>query len=88
MFGNTLAEVLELQRERFPDRQLPWIQATLSQQVLLLNGKQTEGIFRVSADVDEVNYFKTRLDRWEVPEHKVTMGEWLFFAIRFFSFPE
>lgn len=45
-------------------------------QVLLLNGKQTEGIFRVSADVDEVNMLKSRLDRWDVPEHKSTMGEW------------
>lgn len=44
------------------------------QQVLLLNGKQTEGIFRVSADVDEVNVLKSRLDRWDVPEHKSTMG--------------
>lgn len=44
-------------------------------QVLLLNGTQTEGIFRVSADVDEVGYWKARLDRWDVPEHKSTMGE-------------
>lgn len=42
--------------------------------VLLLNGTQTEGIFRVSADVDEVAYWKARLDRWDVPEHKSTMG--------------
>lgn len=44
------------------------------QQVLLLNGTQTEGIFRVSADVDEVSHWKSRLDRWDVPEHKSTMG--------------
>lgn len=43
--------------------------------MLLLNGKQTEGIFRVSADVDEVNCWKARLDRWDVPEHKSTMGK-------------
>lgn len=76
MFGNTLDEVIELQRDRFPDRKLPWVQVTLSEQVLLLNGKQTEGIFRVSADVDEVNYLKSRLDRWDVPEHKNTMGKY------------
>lgn len=40
-----------------------------------MNGKQTEGIFRVSADVDEVNMLKLRLDRWDVPEHKSTMGK-------------
>lgn len=42
--------------------------------MLLLNGKQTEGIFRVSADVDEVNCLKNRLDRWDVPDYKNTMG--------------
>uniref|UniRef100_A0A182N9X2 Rho GTPase-activating protein 39 n=1 Tax=Anopheles dirus TaxID=7168 RepID=A0A182N9X2_9DIPT len=73
MFGNTLNEVMELQNERFPDRQLPWIQTTLSEQVLLLNGKQTEGIFRVPADVDEVNMLKNLIDRWEFPENKGTM---------------
>lgn len=40
-----------------------------------MNGKQTEGIFRVSADVDEVNYWKAQLDRWDVPELKCTMGK-------------
>ncbi|XP_053681293.1 hornerin [Anopheles nili] len=73
MFGNTLNEVMELQKERFPERQLPWIQTTLSEQVLLLNGKQTEGIFRVPADVDEVNMLKNLIDRWEFPENKGTM---------------
>ncbi|XP_052902093.1 uncharacterized protein LOC128309689 isoform X2 [Anopheles moucheti] len=73
MFGNTLSEVMELQKERFPERQLPWIQTTLSEQVLLLNGKQTEGVFRVPADVDEVNVLKNLIDRWEFPENKGTM---------------
>ncbi|XP_053698204.1 uncharacterized protein LOC128745208 [Sabethes cyaneus] len=73
MFGNTLGEVMMLQKDKFPDRQIPWIQTTLSEQVLLLNGKQTEGIFRVPADVDEVNLLKCRLDRWEFPENKGTM---------------
>lgn len=47
----------------------------INSKVLLLNGTQTEGIFRVSADVDEVAYWKARLDRWDVPEHKSTMGK-------------
>ncbi|XP_017057125.1 hornerin isoform X1 [Drosophila ficusphila] len=68
MFGNTLSEVMELQKDKFPFRKLPWIQTTLSEHVLLLNGKQTEGIFRVSADVDEVSCMKNRLDRWDVPD--------------------
>lgn len=33
MFGNTLDEVMELQKDRFPYRKLPWIQVTLSEQV-------------------------------------------------------
>lgn len=41
----------------------------------MLNGKQTEGIFRVSADVDEVNAWKQCLDDWNVPIHKSTMGK-------------
>ncbi|KAJ2947105.1 hypothetical protein O0L34_g16454 [Tuta absoluta] len=68
MFGNTLSEVMSLQKDRFPNRQLPWVQVALSQQVLALNGRQTEGIFRVSADVDEVNALKAKIDNWELPD--------------------
>lgn len=67
MFGNTLLEVMALQKERFPHRKLPWVQSTLSEEVLRLQGAQTEGIFRVSADVDEVNSLKNRIDHWELP---------------------
>ncbi|XP_069674699.1 uncharacterized protein RhoGAP93B isoform X2 [Periplaneta americana] len=67
MFGNTLEEVMALQKERFPHRKLPWVQSTLSEEVLRLQGAQTEGIFRVSADVDEVNSLKNRIDHWELP---------------------
>lgn len=35
-----------MQKERYPDRQLPWVQTRLSEEVLALNGDQTEGIFR------------------------------------------
>ena len=75
MFGNTLAEVMELQREIFPEKKIPWIQQTLSEQILLMQGKQTEGIFRVPADVDEVVCLKAFVDKWEFPENKGTMGE-------------
>ncbi|KAI8428535.1 LOW QUALITY PROTEIN: hypothetical protein MSG28_007304 [Choristoneura fumiferana] len=68
MFGNTLSEVMALQKDRFPNRQLPWVQVALSQQVLALNGRDTEGIFRVSADVDEVNALKAKIDNWELPD--------------------
>ncbi|XP_048485006.1 rho GTPase-activating protein 39 [Plutella xylostella] len=68
MFGNTLTEVMALQKDRFPNRQLPWVQVALSQQVLALNGRETEGIFRVSADMDEVNALKSKIDNWELPD--------------------
>jgi len=35
-----------MQKDKFPERQLPWIQTTLSEEVLRLTGAQTEGIFR------------------------------------------
>jgi len=46
MFGATLSDVMQIQAERFPGRQLPWIQTTLSEEILRLNGPHTEGIFR------------------------------------------
>jgi hypothetical protein len=46
MFGNTLEEIMMVQRDRFPHRKLPWIQTTLSEEILRLQGAQTEGIFR------------------------------------------
>lgn len=39
-----------MQKERYPDRQLPWVQTRLSEEVLALNGDQTEGIFRCFAN--------------------------------------
>lgn len=65
MFGATLSEVMALQRDRFPLRELPWIQTTLTHQVLVRGGTLTEGIFRVSADADEVSALKSCLDRFE-----------------------
>ncbi|XP_072163081.1 uncharacterized protein [Diadema setosum] len=68
MFGNTLEEAMELQKERFPDNQLPWIVVVLSEEVLRLNGQQCEGIFRVPGDIDEVNSLKLKCDQWVHPE--------------------
>ncbi|XP_025778705.1 rho GTPase-activating protein 39 [Puma concolor] len=67
MFGSALQEVMSLQKERYPDRQLPWVQTRLSEEVLALNGDQTEGIFRVPGDIDEVNALKLQVDQWKVP---------------------
>lgn len=54
MFGATLEEVMAMQRTRFPERRLPWIQTILSEEVLRLNGSQTEGIFRFVSNIDFV----------------------------------
>ncbi|XP_037658567.1 LOW QUALITY PROTEIN: rho GTPase-activating protein 39 [Choloepus didactylus] len=67
MFGSALQEVMSVQKERYPDRQLPWVQTRLSEEVLALNGDQTEGIFRVPGDIDEVNALKLQVDQWKVP---------------------
>ncbi|KAK7058716.1 Rho GTPase activating protein 39, partial [Halocaridina rubra] len=66
MFGGTIEEVMALQRDRYPHRRLPWVQTTLSEEVLRLQGTNTEGIFRVPADFDEVNQLKQIVDQWEV----------------------
>jgi Rho GTPase-activating protein 39 len=46
MFGASLEEVMTMQRTRYPERCLPWIQTVLSDEVLRLHGTQIEGIFR------------------------------------------
>ncbi|CAF4042157.1 unnamed protein product [Rotaria magnacalcarata] len=67
MFGATLEEVMAMQRTRFPERRLPWIQTILSEEVLRLNGAQIEGIFRVPGDLDGVNALKVKCDQWQLP---------------------
>ncbi|XP_067654660.1 rho GTPase-activating protein 39-like isoform X1 [Haliotis asinina] len=67
MFGSSLDDVLLMQKDRYPERTLPWIQTILSEEVLRLNGAQTEGIFRVPGDIDEVNALKIRCDQWIAP---------------------
>jgi len=49
MFMNTLEDIVLLQKDRYPDRVLPWIQTVLSEEVLHLGGTGTEGIFRCVA---------------------------------------
>ncbi|XP_070964537.1 rho GTPase-activating protein 39-like isoform X1 [Oncorhynchus clarkii lewisi] len=69
LFGSALEEIMERQSELFPERRLPWVQVQLSQCVLALGGAQTEGIFRVPGDIDEVNALKLQVDQWNIPEN-------------------
>jgi hypothetical protein len=39
MFGGTLLETMEIQKERFPLRKLPWILTALAEQVNLISEK-------------------------------------------------
>jgi hypothetical protein len=63
LFGTSLQEIMEAQRNKFSGLSLPWIQTTLSEAILLLNGAKTEGIFRVPGDLDEVNNLKVKFDQ-------------------------
>ncbi|XP_052396700.1 rho GTPase-activating protein 39 isoform X1 [Carassius gibelio] len=69
LFGSALEEIMERQSELFPERKLPWAQVQLSQCVLALGGAQTEGIFRVPGDIDEVNALKLQVDQWKLPDN-------------------
>lgn len=69
LFGSLLSEVMEVQKGKFPERQLPWILTTLSEAVLRLNGMNMEGIFRIPGDIDEVNRLKAGLsNKWAFPD--------------------
>lgn len=59
MFGDTLDEILMMQKSKFPDRRLPWIQTTLSEEILRLTGAQTEGIFRYEIQRHQLSYKMT-----------------------------
>ena len=65
MFGGTLLEILDIQKDKYPSRRLPWILTTLTDQIISLSGMSTEGIFRIPADFDEVTSVKCRFDQWE-----------------------
>ncbi|XP_073415504.1 rho GTPase-activating protein 39-like isoform X1 [Dendrobates tinctorius] len=69
LFGSSLEEIMERQKEVYPDRRLPWVQTQLSMQVLALGGERTEGIFRVPGDIDEVNALKLQVEQWRIPDN-------------------
>ncbi|CAG0911051.1 unnamed protein product, partial [Cyprideis torosa] len=68
MFGSTLEEVMRRQKERFPNRRLPWILVTLCHEVLALGGAKTLGIFREAPDHRELDGVYDSLDQWQIPE--------------------
>lgn len=47
MFGTSLEEVMEMQKEKFPQHRMPWVVQALVDAVVELQGPTTEGIFRL-----------------------------------------
>lgn len=46
MFGTSIEEVMEMQKEKFPGHRMPWVVQALVDAVVELEGPSTEGIFR------------------------------------------
>lgn len=63
VFGESLLEIMRQQRLTDPPSEVPRIIQFLSQAILQLNGQQTEGIFRVPGDADQVTDLRVRLER-------------------------
>lgn len=63
VFGESLGDVMDAQREKYPDRKLPFILTYLANEILRLNGSKTEGIFRVPGDADHVTDLRLRLEK-------------------------
>ncbi|ESN98614.1 hypothetical protein HELRODRAFT_106880 [Helobdella robusta] len=73
MFGASLDDIIDLQKDRHPTLRIPWIQKVLSECLLELTKDQlTEGIFRVPGDTEEVNVLKSKCESWLSPSSATT----------------
>ncbi|CAH8587411.1 unnamed protein product [Schistosoma rodhaini] len=63
IFGSSLDEMMQIQAYRFPHLRLPWIQIFLTEEILRLNGARTEGIFRLSPDMDLLIEVRCQLEK-------------------------
>uniref|UniRef100_A0A3Q0KL41 Putative mkiaa1688 protein n=1 Tax=Schistosoma mansoni TaxID=6183 RepID=A0A3Q0KL41_SCHMA len=63
VFGSSLDEMMQIQAYRFPHLRLPWIQIFLTEEILRLNGARTEGIFRLSPDMDLLIEVRCQLEK-------------------------
>ncbi|KAK6059423.1 RhoGAP domain protein [Cooperia oncophora] len=66
-FSASLTELMEMQAERYPQLQLPWIETTLIELMYESGARRTEGLFRVPADPDQLMATRARLDMFVVP---------------------
>lgn len=49
---------MQVQAEKKPELEIPWVVLALVNAILTNKGSQTEGIFRVPGDIDAVNMLK------------------------------
>uniref|UniRef100_A0A1I8A562 Rho-GAP domain-containing protein n=1 Tax=Steinernema glaseri TaxID=37863 RepID=A0A1I8A562_9BILA len=66
-FSASIDELMDLQADRWPGRQVPWIETTLIDLIVASGGPTTEGLFRVPADPEQLQTARLRLDRWLLP---------------------
>lgn len=52
LFGTSLEELMDHQKDKFPHLQIPWIEDVLINMIYELRGERTEGLFRITADPD------------------------------------
>jgi len=65
IFANSLPQIMELQREKFPEFNnytFPAILKILADGILALDGPNTEGIFRITGTTSEVNRLKKQIN--------------------------
>jgi hypothetical protein len=63
VFGVSLKKAMELQKKYYPRLAVPLILTTLTDAVIKYNGCSTEGIFRVSGQIDRVELLKTQIEQ-------------------------
>lgn len=65
MFGTSLEEVMDMQKENFPDHHMPWVVQALVDAILQLHGPNSEGIFRsVFLTLDRIVMFVSTVVCW------------------------
>jgi len=62
IFGVTLNEIMDKQKEKFPESDIPHILESLVDAVFTMDGLKTEGIFRIPASGPEMNVVKDKID--------------------------
>ncbi|CAD5206655.1 unnamed protein product [Bursaphelenchus okinawaensis] len=67
MFGTTLEELMDYQKDKCPNLDIPWIEDVLISMIYELGGERTEGIFRITADPDCMHQGIVQLNVWVKP---------------------